>query len=166
MLLVAGCDGVAGIGEENQSTFSQTVSHQVLASESPKTTEIKQGQYGDLEGGTTVMIEDDGEYADLWSQLHANRDSIPPRPAVNFSEETLVAVVMESQSTGGHRVSIDNALLNDRGTQAQIQYTEHMPGDNCGVTLAFTTPYVLATIDVPVNDIQFNGSQTVHSCEE
>jgi hypothetical protein len=164
LVLLTGCDGVAGLNDSNTPSFSEVVSHETLTAESPQTQEIAQGQYGDLEDGAQVVVRTQEEFATLWEQLHAHRDPIPEQPNVNFGQEVVVAVVMDSQLTGGYSVNIDEALLSDDGDAAQIRYTEVSPGENCNVTMAATSPYVLASVDALADNVTFSGFSKVRSC--
>lgn len=166
LVLSAGCDGVAGLnGGDNDSSFSTTVSHETLSADAPETEEIDQGQYSDIEEGLQLLIRSEEEYADVWTQLHGHKESTPDRPTLNFEEESLVVIVMESQPTGGYDVNIDETLLNENGDEAQIRYTEVSPGEDCSVTMAQTSPYVLAKIDAPVDNASFEASSEVRSCD-
>jgi hypothetical protein len=163
-VLLAGCDGVAGLSNDEDPSFSTEVTHETLSAEAPETESIDQGQYADIDSGVQLVIQNEQEFSTLWEQLHGNRDSAPAPPSVDFDQQTVIAVVMESQPTGGYSVSVDEALLNETGDEAQIRYTETAPGDDCGVTMAFTSPYVLATIDATVDDASFTSSSEVRSC--
>ena len=164
LVLVSGCDGVVGTNDADDSSFTTEIANETLSADAPSTKEIDQGQYGNIENGLQLLIRNETEYADIWVQLHGHRESTPDRPPINFEEESLVVIVMEPQRTGGYAVNIDEALLNEDGDQAQIRYTEVSPGENCSVTMAMTSPYVLATIDAPVDNASFEASADVHSC--
>lgn len=164
LVSVSGCDGLVGSSESNAPSFTTPASYETLSSAAPKTEAIAQGQYGDLENGAELVIRNEEELSALWEQLHANRDSIPPQPEVNFDQETVVGVVMDSQPTGGYAVEINEAILTDQGDAMQVQYTEVVPGDNCNVTMAFTSPYVLASVDAPANEATFSASSETRTC--
>ena len=164
LLLASGCDGLTGSNDAAPPSFTTEVTTETVTTDDPKTQEVDQGQYADIEDGLKLVIHSEAEYADIWSQLHGHQDSIPDRPTLNFEEESLVVIVMESQPTGGYDVTIDEVLLNEAGDQAQIRYTETSPGETCSVTMARTSPYLLATIDVPVDTASFEASTEVRSC--
>lgn len=165
LVLLTGCDGVAGLGNDEDPSFSTEVAHETLSTEVPETESIDYGQYTNIDSGMQLVIQNEQEFSTLWEQLHGSSDTIPDLPPVDFEEQTVIAVVMESQPTGGYSVSIDEALLNETGNEAQIRYTETEPGDDCSVTMATTSPYVVATIDATVDDVSFTSSTKVRSCD-
>lgn len=165
LVFAGGCDGVAGLSGDDDPSFSTDVAHETLSADAPETEEIDQGQYGNIEGGLQRVVRSEAEYADVWTQLHGHKESTPDRPSLDFEEESLLVIVMEAQPTGGYDMSIDQTLLSDTGEEAQVQYTERSPGENCSVTQVQTSPYVLATIDAPVDDARFEVSSDVRSCD-
>lgn len=165
LLVVAtsACDST-GVQEQN-SDLSVTVDHTVLSNGAVKVEEISDGQYADIKG-TTSIIRDEETYADFWQRLHAARDSVPERPSVDFESKVVIAIVLDEKPTGGYRVQIDEVLASEDGSQAEVQFTEVQPGDDCSTIQVLTSPYVLATAETQADDFTFSGSKETDSCDE
>lgn len=159
----AGCDGLAGQGDE-ATQYSDPVATKTLSEGGVNVEQIDRGQYGALVDGTQRVLRDESAYASFWETLHADRDSVPERPRVDFSEQVVVAVVLGQRPTGGYSVEIDTAQANEEGNQIQVQYTEFVPGDGCATTQVLTSPYVLATVAAQDESFTFEGTEKARSC--
>ncbi|PSQ88355.1 MAG: hypothetical protein BRD43_04645 [Bacteroidetes bacterium QS_4_64_154] len=109
-------------------------------------------------------LRDEETYASFWERLHADRNSVPDRPEVDFEEKVVVAIVLGRRSTGGYGVEIDEVLASDGGGRIQVQFAETVPGNDCVVTQALTSPYVLATVEAQDEDLTFEGAEETRSC--
>ncbi len=164
LLFMTGCDGVSGLNDDEDPSFSKEVAHESLSADAPKTEAVAEGQYGDLQEGASLVIRNQEEFATLWEQLHSHQETAPTLPDVDFSQKTVVAIIMGAQPTGGYSVHVDEVRLNEDENAAQIRYAEVSPGDNCSVTMATTSPYVIASFDPRVEDASFSGTSEVRSC--
>jgi len=163
LFVVGGCNGIVN-GTDGETGFTTDVATETLNTGAVNVDQIDQGQYGDIVEGTQTVLRDEEVYASFWKRLHADRRSVPERPRVDFDEEVVVAVVLGQRSSGGYSVAIDEALANDAGSQILVRFTETVPGDECGVTQALTSPYVLATVEAQEEDFTFDGSEETRSC--
>lgn len=160
-IVVGGCNG---IGTNGGASFTTEVATEPLNAGVVNVDQIDRGQYGDIVEGTQTVLRDEETYASFWERLHADRGSVPDRPNVDFEEEIVVAIVLGQRSTGGYGVEIGEVLASDGGGQIQVQFTETMPGNNCVVTQALTSPYVLATVEAQDENFKFDGSEETRSC--
>jgi hypothetical protein len=163
LIAVGGCNGLVN-GVDDGSDFTTDVATEILNTGAVNVDQIDRGQYGDIVEGTQTVLRDEEVYASFWERLHADRGSVPERPSVDFDEEVVVAVVLGQRSSGGYSVAIDEALANDAGSQILVRFTETVPGDECGVTQALTSPYVLATVEAQEENFTFDGSEETRSC--
>lgn len=162
-VVTAGCD--SALVQEDDPDFSATVNNEVLTKGDLKIEEISRGHSGDIQG-TTSVIRDEDTYATFWKQLHADQSTIPERPTIDFESEVVIAVVLEEKPTGGYRVGIDEVVASQSREQIKVRFTETKPGDECGTTLALTTPYILAAAETQASDFTFSKSTETSSCGE
>ena len=160
-MVVGGCNGIDTNGGPS---FTTEVATETLNAGIVNVDQIDRGQYGDIVEGTQTVLRDEETYASFWERLHADRNSVPDRPEVDFEEKVVVAIVVGRRSTGGYGVEIDEVLASDGGGRIQVQFAETVPGNNCVVTQALTSPYVLATVEAQDEDFTFEGAEETRSC--
>ena len=158
---VGGCDGAGADGDTN---FPAEVATETLNTGAVNVDQIDRGQYGDIVEGTQTVLRDEDAYASFWERLHAAQSSVPERPGVDFQERVVIAVVLGQRSSGGYGVKIDAVMASEKGGQMKVQFTETVPGDNCYVTSALTSPYVLAIVEAQDVDITFEGTEETQPC--
>jgi hypothetical protein len=162
-LVAGGCDAISGaIGGTDDFPVERAT--ETLHTGAVAVDEIDQGQYGDIVEGTRTVLRDDDAYASFWKQLYADRTPLPDRPTVDFENKIVIAVVLGQRPTGGYSARIDEALATESGGQIQVRHTEVVPGEECGVTLALTSPYVLAAVEAQDEEVEFSGSEKTRSC--
>lgn len=162
LITLAGCDGVSK--SANDPDFSMEVETEVLDEGAVRLDEISEGQQGSVVDGTQDVLRDEQAYASFWKRLHADQDSVPDRPEVDFETQAVVAVVLGRRPTGGYSVDIDEVLTTESRNSTQVRFTENTPGDGCVVQQVLTSPYVLATIKTPGENVTFSGSEASYSC--
>lgn len=126
---------------------------------------VVQGQYGsyDFEEEEYIVIDNQDDFEAFWEALHEGRDSTPSLPTVDFSQETVVAAVFGTKSTGGH--TIDVTRVSSDGGQLHVQVEKGVPGDDCLTTQAVTSPYHVIKVPATGADFEFNASEETHSCD-
>lgn len=162
-IVVGGCDGILG-ATDGETDFSVEVASETLDAGAVGIEEIDQGQYGDIVEGTRDVLRDKEAYASFWERLHADRTPVPDRPEVNFENKIVVAVVLGQRPTGGYSAGIDEVLATESGGQIQVRFTEVVPGEECGVTQALTSPYALVAVEAQDEEVEFSGSTETRSC--
>lgn len=163
LIVVGGCNGGVN-GTDDGPNFTTEVATETLNTGAVNVDQIEKGQYSDLVEGTQAVLRDEEAYAAFWERLHADRDSVPERPGVDFDEEVVVAIVLGQRSTGGYSVEIDEVLTSAAGGTIQVRFTEAVPGEDCFVTQALTSPYVLVTVKAQDEDFTFEGAEETRSC--
>lgn len=170
LLLIGGCDSL-GTDPDDGSRFDTAVAPQTLASGAvnTNTNEIESGQYGNIVDGTQAVYRSEGEFASFWADLHANQSTTPDVPSVDFESQIVVAIVLGERETGGYSVDIDQVMADEEEGEMRVEFTETVPEEECAVTQAFTSPYVVATVDLqdvpvdPDDDVSFSSEET-RSC--
>lgn len=163
LVVSGGCDGITGAADGDPD-FPVEVAKETLDTGAVNVDEIDGGQYGDIVEGARDVLRDEDVYASFWERLHADRNSVPDRPEVDFENKIVVAVVLGQRSTGGNSVGVDEVLTTESGGQIQVQFTESVPGDECGVTQVLTSPYVLVAVEAQNEEVEFSGSEETRSC--
>jgi hypothetical protein len=163
LLGLAGCDTL-GADDADDPSFTAPVTYSTIGSGGVQTEPLADGAYADIKEGTRTVLRSEEAYADFWARLHANRSSVPEPPTVDFDEQVVVAVVLGERRSGGYTVEIDDVSGTSSGDRLQVSYTETVPGENCVVTLALTSPWVLATVDAD-GDFSFTKDTETETCE-
>ena len=92
-----------------------------------------------------LVIKDANAWAQFWSEL-----GVGDRPAVDFTNNVVVAVAAGQRPTGGHEIAIDRVTQTDG--QLTVEVVERTPGPNCMTTASLTQPVDVAV--VPVSEVQ------------
>lgn len=141
----------------------QTLDYESLAQSAVELETIDRGTRAQFAEGTQRVIRDRETFETFWRRLHANADAASSMPAVDFSSEMVLAVVLGERPTGGYRVDIASVTRNVNPTVVRAFVTEVQPGADCVVTQATTVPYHIVKLDaLPSEQINFldNGTQT------
>lgn len=163
LIVVGGCNGIVN-DTDDELSFTTEVSTEALTTGAVNVDQIDKGQYGDITEGTRTVLRDEEAYASFWKRLHADRGSVPEPPSVDFEKRVVVAVVLGQRSNGGYGVRIDAVMASEKGGQMQVQFTETVPGGECPVTQALTSPYVLATVEAQDENFTFERTEETRSC--
>ena len=109
-------------------------------------TTVAQGAYSGISDASEVVLRSRAEWDALW-KAHAG---LQPIPAVDFSQEVVVAVFLGARRSGGFGAEI----LGTRREAAAlvIEYRERVPAAGDIVTQAITSPFHI--VRVP----RFDGS--------
>lgn len=121
--------------------------------------------YYPQQGDVTKMISEEPVFQEEWEKVHQSMSPIPELPEVNFSERTLILLMIEGKPTGGY--TIDGPQIRLVDDQIVVKYAEVHPGNNCGTTQALTRPYKFISIPKSDKEVVFQKGKTVfHDCGE
>ena len=104
---------------------------------------LEEGNYG-AEFGTAV-IENQKDLDRLYARLHDRSDR--PAPKIDFERKKVIAVRSGPFTTGGYGIKLYSAIDTKDGVETVFLITSPEPTQI--VTQAFTTPYLIISIDVP-----------------
>ena len=104
---------------------------------------LEEGNYG-AEFGTAV-IENQKDLDRLYARLHDRSDR--PAPKIDFERKKVIAVRSGPFNTGGYGIKLYSAIDTKDGVETVFLITAPEPTQI--VTQAFTTPYLIISIDVP-----------------
>ncbi len=111
---------------------------------------------------TFYVIQDEGEWIEVWSQHQSIFSPQLPPPEVNFSESTIIAVFMGEFSTGGYGIEIIEVI--DMNQSVMIKVEKTYPGEGCIVTMAFSQPYHIVRIDKIDKEATFDTFERIIEC--
>ena len=119
---------------------------------------LDRGDHAAIEDAGCLVVRSEDEFARLWHDLHQIRSAEPPLPAVDFSRQLVLAVFQGQRPSGGHAISIDRVV--DGGDRLLVVVSESVPAADAMVTMALTSPYHLAAVDLPGDtsvQVEFRG---------
>ena len=103
---------------------------------------LEEGNYG-AEFGTAV-IENQKDLDRLYALLHGQSDRSAPK--IDFKRKKVIAVCAGRFNTGGYGIKLYSAIDTKDGVETVFLITAPAPAQI--VTQAFTTPYLIISIDV------------------
>ena len=103
---------------------------------------LEEGNYG-AEFGTAV-IENQKDLDRLYARLHDRSDR--PAPKIDFKRKKVIAVCAGRFNTGGYGIRLHSAVYTKDGLETVFAISAPAPAQI--VTQAFTTPYLIISIDV------------------
>ncbi len=118
--------------------------------------------YTGLRIPANLVVRDAGAWAQLWQNVHALVTPVPPLPAVDFTQEMIVASALGTRNSGGYNVLLGEAVENESGVQVQV--VETSPGDDCVTSAALTQPVDLATMPFRAGPVEFVVTKQVKRC--
>lgn len=95
-------------------------------------------------GSSYSLIGDAAGLREAWNNAHGSLLTPPPVPSVDFARETVLALFMGSQSTGGYGISLERMSEEGGEIFADVRLSEPGPGDI--TTQALTSPWQMVRI--------------------
>jgi PrcB C-terminal len=111
-----------------------------MAAQTPGPRTIEKGDQSNIEDAKQVVVRTEAEWARLWQQHAPGR----PRPAIDFSKDTVIGVFMGSRPNAGFSTAVVSAM--EGGGALVIRYTETRPAPGAITAQVITFPYHLAAI--------------------
>jgi len=104
---------------------------------------LEEGNYG--AEFDTAVIENQKDLDKLYARLHDRSDRLAPK--IDFERKKVIAVRSGPFTTGGYGIKLYSAIDTKDGVETVFLITAPEPTQI--VTQAFTTPYLIISIDVP-----------------
>ena len=104
---------------------------------------LEKGSYG--REFAPAVIENQADLDKLYALLHGQLSS--PAPKIDFKREKVIAVRAGPFNTGGYGIHLYSAIYTQDGLETVFLISTPAPTQI--VTQAFTTPYLIISIDVP-----------------
>ena len=118
--------------------------------------------YSGIGQAQNFVIRDAAAWNDLWQRIYAGQTPTPPLPAVDFTQEMVVAAAMGGRPTGGYDIVLTEATQNSNGIVIAVRASS--PGAHCFVTQAFTQPVDVARLAKSDASVQFEVTQQTVDC--
>lgn len=124
--------------EEPQGGWADTTSQQGYAPYGGNTPSVQVRRIGQwthtgINERRRQVIRDANGWAAFWAEL-----GVGDRPAVDFTQDLVVAVAAGQQSSGGYEIAVDQVAQNNG--ELTIEVVEISPSPNCMTTSALTQP--------------------------
>ena len=120
---------------------------------------ISNGQYNLLTQRTQRVIQSQGAWVNLWSDLSPTDG---PIPQVNFNEKMLIAVFQGQKPTGSYEIEITKII--ERENEIVVQVKETSPDTNCAADAVITSPYHIVEIEKSSKPVRFIFEQETIEC--
>jgi len=125
-----------------------------MSAQTPTPRTIEKGEQSRIDDARQAVVRTDAEWAQLWRQHAADR----PRPQIDFSRETVVAVFMGSRPNAGFNTAIVSAT--EGGGALVVRYTETKPAPGTVSAQVLTFPYHIVAIPrATAPDVKFEKVQ-------
>ena len=121
----------------------------LLQSPPPAVRTVGKGPVSAIEQPRQVTVRSAAEWEALWKENGANA----PLPAVDFSREMVVAVLLGRRPTAGYGVEIVRIVGN--GGALVVEYVETAPSRDTITAQILTSPYHLAAIPKSEGAVSF-----------
>jgi hypothetical protein len=95
-------------------------------------------------------------WEEIWFAIHANQLDPPPVPKVDFTEKTVVVLILGERRTGGYGVSVNAAISTRESITVEVSVRE--PEPDSMVTMALTSPFQLVAIPAVGRPVVFVGA--------
>lgn len=101
-------------------------------------------------GGDAPSFElatSEAQFENLWRRAYGTVLTPPPLPEVDFGRESVAAMFLGTQTSGGYGVEVHNVALAGGEIYLDVAVTEPAPG--ALTTQALTNPWVMVALGVP-----------------
>lgn len=144
LISIAACD-VTDTGVDEPGLSEDAVKLEFATVDSAVIT-LDQSAYGSyaFRESTRLVLETEQEFESFWELLHHNISPTPDTPDVDFSEYTVLAVMMGVQNTGGYSITVSEVISDDGIIHVMIE--EMAPGSGCDNIQVLTSPYHIVKI--------------------
>ena len=107
-------------------------------------TTLQRGGYSGVTERKAVLVTDEAQWKANWQQTNSRMLPVPPAPAMDFSGQSVLAVYMGEQRTGGYAIEITGVELSGDTLRVTVRQTRPAPGSM--VTQALTQPFHMVQI--------------------
>lgn len=114
---------------------------------------IERGRHTGVEGGTRQVIDTQDDWSAFWDEHTSRQMPAPARPGVDFSEQRVVAAVLEDKGNGCWSVAVTNVTQAAGGIQVEVTTYEPTPDHACPSVIV--RPYHFVAIPAGPEPITF-----------
>lgn len=137
VFLLAGCNGVKVISDEKTE-----ISYEKITSQS----------HGGMGDEKFVLVKSSEELKQIFTQVNIARKPGIPLPIINFNHESIIALFMGQQTSGGYSISIESVKYN-RNNEVQVCIKKTEPSGMS--TMAITQPFSIYKLNKKLKKVTF-----------
>lgn len=112
---------------------------------------IAEGSYSALTEEDSWVIKNENAWNEFKQQSNIQEEILTP---INFDAHTIIAISQGEQPTGGYSIQVSN--IEEFDNELVVHIVTGAPNENDTVTLAFTQPYQVISIEKTSKTISFN----------
>ena len=101
------------------------------------------------------------EYLSTWAMVYG--PEAPEPPVVDFATQEVLIAFDGQHPTGGYSVAVTSVV--DGAGKREVTITHSMPGENCIVTDAVTSPFQIVAVPTSAREIKRTDIETVVACD-
>ncbi len=105
---------------------------------------VDQGIHCGITARVQYVITDNETWEQLWTDIHSISSHLPDLPMINFTSETLIAVIMGEKYIGGYSTEITR--ITSSWNAYTVYVTDYHPDPESLVLNWFTQPYHIVRI--------------------
>lgn len=109
-----------------------------------------------------VVVTSQAQWQDVWDRVHQGILPKPAAPDIDFNTSTVVALFQGLHGTGGFEIEVKQVTESDN--DVTVSFVDIVPGQDCFVTQALTSPFHIIRIDRQSKPIGFAGERVVRVC--
>jgi hypothetical protein len=117
--------------------------------------------YSGFDQPARLVVRDAAAWQAFWEQMYVGYLPQPPLPAVDFSNQMVIAAAMGKRSSGGFTISIENV---SPGAEVLVKVVSTSPGPCCGRTLAVTQPVDVVVVPRSDAPVRFEERAETRDC--
>ena len=106
--------------------------------------------------------QDPAEMDTLWSEAFGRQGTPPPKPAVDFARQRVLAVFMGNQSHGGYGIRL--AAVREGADDVEVDVLFTAPGPDCRTTQVLTQPYAVFALPAGMKPLRYVVERQVNNC--
>lgn len=118
--------------------------------------------YSGFEQSARIVVENEEQWAQVWSRLWRHQHPVPALPAVDFQQEIVVVAAMGTRPNGGYAIRVQAAAVHEGSLTVRV--VETSPGSNCVTTQAITTPTDVVRVARSGLPVRFTTATGVLDC--
>ena len=108
---------------------------------------VEKGIYSGVRERLQIVIREQPEWKNLWQRHASIKAHHPPPPAMDFSDQIVVAVFLGDKPTGGYEIAIISAEQSEG--VLTVSFSEKGPRPDAITTQAFTQPFHIVRVAIP-----------------
>lgn len=114
-------------------------------------TVVAENSFSPVETRSFIVVANQQELNQIWSEIHVHTHPVPSAPEVDFSTEMAIFIFSGQKTSLGYSLDVEQVWKEDGKLVVGIR--ESMPGPNDIVAAVMTNPYIgikLEKSDLPV----------------